>query len=90
MSKNVWQDIGKSHAEQLVCKLKAQYWNELLDRVEASGFTQTQLAEIWGTKQPNVSKVLRGKLSDVSIDLLISYLCQLGLKDIRSECYYGT
>ena len=51
---------------------------ELKPIVEERGLTQDQLALLVGVDQPTVSKVLRGRLSSITLDRLIRWLTLLG------------
>ena len=48
--------------------------------VANNGWSQKQVAEKLETTQPRVSNLLRGKLSNFSINFLLESLCRLGYK----------
>jgi predicted XRE-type DNA-binding protein len=89
MSNNIWKDLGKSESEQVLLQYKSELWGQLLERIKESGNTQEELAILWRTKQPNVSKIMRGRITDVSCDKLITYLATLGLTKVTTKCKYG-
>jgi predicted XRE-type DNA-binding protein len=78
-SSNVFEDIGfpAQEADELACK--AQLVRNLRKAIERRGLTQVQAAELCGTDQPTISKVLRGGLHLVSTDRLFAWFVRLGV-----------
>ena len=58
--------------------LKAKVAAAISRHVQSAGMTQTEAAEALGIDQPKVSKLLRGRLDDFSLDRLVSYAAALG------------
>lgn len=75
-SGNVFADIGVADPDTAL--VKAKMIVELKRIVEERGLTQDQLAQLVGVDQPTVSKVLRGRLSSITLDRLIRWLTLLG------------
>ena len=74
-SRNVFKDIGVPNAEehlvkaQLVFKIDAIMKNRGLKQVEAAG--------LFGVRQPDVSKMLRGEFRQFSVERLLRFLVAL-------------
>jgi predicted XRE-type DNA-binding protein len=85
-SGNVFTDLGfdEQEAEELI--LKAHLFHNLQDAIRASKKTQVEVARLLGTDQAKVSKILRGKISEFSIDRITSYLLKL-CWDVRVEAH---
>ncbi|HYH17137.1 MAG TPA: helix-turn-helix transcriptional regulator [Azospirillum sp.] len=75
-SGNVFADIGVADPDTAL--VKAKMIVELKRIVGERGLTQDQLAQLVGVDQPTVSKVLRGRLSSITLDRLIRWLTLLG------------
>jgi len=77
-SGNVFEDMGMRDAEERLAKaeLARLIRVELRDR----GLSQTEAAALLGVKQPDVSDLVRGKLSRFSIARLERFLNALDLE----------
>jgi predicted XRE-type DNA-binding protein len=75
-SGNVFADIGLPNADEYA--LKADVAIKLAEMIEAKDLTQSQAASIIGIRQPDLSKLLRGKLEGFSMDRLLQALMALG------------
>ena len=74
--RNVWLQLGFADAEEHYLKAKLVF---RLDRaINALGLTQRAAARRIGTTQPELSKILRGKFSEVSFERLMRFLTALG------------
>ena len=73
---NVFAALGRPNADELLARAK------LLDRVSSliknSGLSQSEVAKKLGIKQPKVSMLVTGRLSQFSSDTLMHYLSILG------------
>lgn len=76
---DIFDDLGLSPQEALEAKIKADLWRDLLAHIERRGIGQTKLAHTLGIHQPDVSNLLRGKLSKFSTAKLISFAVRLNL-----------
>ncbi len=59
-------------------KLRAQLHADVYEI--ASQYTQLELQNIWKESQPRVSDFMRGKVSKFSIERLLRYAAQLGMR----------
>jgi predicted XRE-type DNA-binding protein len=75
-SGNVFADVGVPNAtEHLV---KAQLVFKIDGLMKDRGLKQTDAAELFGVKQPDVSKMLRGDFRQFSVERLLRFLVALG------------
>jgi len=70
---NVFDVLGFSASEASALKIKAELLSAILEHVKATGYTQAQLAGVLDEYQPSVSNLLRGRISQVSIEKLLRY-----------------
>jgi predicted XRE-type DNA-binding protein len=75
-ARNVWLALGMPDAEGHF--LKAQLVLRLDRTITRLKLTQSQAAHRVGTTQPELSKILRGKFSEVSLERLMRFLSALG------------
>jgi predicted XRE-type DNA-binding protein len=85
-SGNVFIDLGFNEQEAEELLLKAHLFHNLQDAIRESKMTQVEVARLLGTDQSKVSKILRGKMSEFSIDRITSYLLKL-CWDVRVEAH---
>jgi len=74
----LFEDLGFSPEEAAVLRLKTTLHIELMKVVERKKLTPKEVGSILDMQQPNVSKLLNGKLSRTSADRLTKYLRLLG------------
>lgn len=75
-TRNVWLALGMPDAEEHF--LKAQLVLRLDRTITSLNLTQAQTALRIGATQPELSKILRGKFSEVSLERLMRFLSALG------------
>ena len=75
-SGNVFGDIGFPNAEEHLVKAKLVMKIDALMR--ARRLKQVEAAELFGVKQPDVSKMLRGDFRQFSVERLMRFLVALG------------
>jgi predicted XRE-type DNA-binding protein len=75
-SGNVFADLGLSNPEERLAK--ADLAIAISREIEARGLTQGAAAELLGVAQPDVSNLMRGRLSGYSIERLTRLLNALG------------
>jgi predicted XRE-type DNA-binding protein len=81
---DIFGDLGFSPAQALELTIKSDLHRSLLEHIRASKMTQVELAQILRVHQPDVSNLLRGKLSLFSITKLCQYADRLKLR-VRIE-----
>src|SRR5215831_7421043 len=77
-SRNVWLQLGFPDAEQHY--LKAELVLRLDKAIAFLRLTQRAAARRIGTTQPELSKILGGKFSEVSLERLMRFLTALGYR----------
>ena len=75
-ARNVWLQLGLPDAEEHY--LKAELVLRLDQAITALALTQRVAERRIGTTQPELSKILRGKFSEVSLERLLRFLTALG------------
>jgi len=81
---DILEDLGFSAQETLEAKVKADLWRDLLVHIERRGVDQAYLKKTLKIHQPDVSNLLRGKISKFSTGKLIQFAVRLNL-DVRVE-----
>ena len=77
---NIFDTLGFSASEASALKIKAEILSAILEHVRAKGYTQAQLVDILDEYQPSVSSLLKGRISQVSIEKLLRYADRLHLE----------
>lgn len=75
-TRNVWLQLGFPDAEEHY--LKAELVFRLDKAIKVLSLTQRAAARRMGTTQPELSKILGGKFTEVSLERLIRFLTALG------------
>ncbi len=75
-ARNVWLQLGFPDAEEHY--LKAELVLRLDKAIRSMGLTQRVAARRIGTTQPELSKILGGKFTEVSLERLMRFLTALG------------
>ena len=73
---NVFEDLGLPNAEERLAK--ALLSREISRIIQEEGLTQAEAAELLGASQPDVSNIIRGRLSGFALERLTRYLNALG------------
>jgi predicted XRE-type DNA-binding protein len=75
-ARNVWLQLGFPDAEEHF--LKAELVFRLDKAIKSMGLTQRAAAQRIGATQPELSKILGGKCTEVSLERLMRFLTALG------------
>ena len=75
-SGNVFADIGLPNAGEHLIKAQLVYRIDAL--MKARGLKQVEAARLFGVKQPDISKMLRGDFRQFSVERLLRFLVALG------------
>jgi predicted XRE-type DNA-binding protein len=79
-SRNVFKDIGVPHAEEHLVKAQLVF---KIDRImKDRGLKQVEAADLFGVRQPDVSKMLRGDFRQFSVERLLRFLVALN-QDVK-------
>jgi predicted XRE-type DNA-binding protein len=77
-SGNVFRDMGMRDSEERLAK--AELARIIRGHVKERGLTQTQAADLLGIAQPDVSDLIRGKLTRFSMERLERFINALDLE----------
>ncbi len=75
-TKNVFADLDFPGAETHL--LRAELVSRVQDILEDRQLTQTEAARITGVSQPDLSRMLKGRFRDVSVERIMRMLTKLG------------
>src|SRR2546421_12391493 len=75
---NVLDDLGFMPEHATALKFKAELYQAILK--VAKKYTQRELQILLGEPQPRVSELLNGKISNKSVDKLLTYAGRLGIE----------
>jgi len=76
---DIFDDLGFSAEETLEAKIKSDIWQALVQHIDRHALTQAQLVTMLKLHQPDVSNLLKGKISRFSITKLIQFAGRLNL-----------
>ena len=74
-SRNVFKDIGVKNAEEHL--VKAQLVHRIDTLMKERGLKQSEAADLFGVRQPDVSKMLHGEFRQFSVERLLRFLVAL-------------
>jgi predicted XRE-type DNA-binding protein len=74
-SANVFEDIGVPNAEEH--RVKAELVFRIDGLLKNRGLKQIEAARLFGIRQPDVSKMLRGEFRQFSVERLLRFLVAL-------------
>jgi predicted XRE-type DNA-binding protein len=74
-SRNVFKDIGVPNAEEHFVKAQLVYKIDTI--MKRRGLKQAEAAAIFGVRQPDISKMLRGEFRQFSVERLLRFLVAL-------------
>jgi len=77
---DVMDDLGFTRSEATALKVKSDLLDAIRDEIERRKYTQRQLVDILDEHQPAVSNLLRGRITQVSIEKLLRYSDRLGMR----------
>ncbi|MGD1094091.1 MAG: helix-turn-helix transcriptional regulator [Bryobacteraceae bacterium] len=73
--RNVFKDLGMPNAEEHFVKAQLVYKIDAI--MKQRGMKQVEAADLFGVRQPDVSKMLRGEFRQVSVERLLRFLVAL-------------
>ena len=74
-SSNVFKDLGLADADER--KLKVQLAMRANELIDGKGYTQAQVAELFGLAQPHVSELVNYRLNRFSSERLMHFMTLL-------------
>lgn len=79
-SGNVFADLGFGADEAQNLQLRSHAMMAVTSWYEASGLTQAAAAKALGITQPRLNQVLKGKISEFSLDALVNMATRAGMR----------
>lgn len=79
-SGDIFDDLGLSQQEALEAKIKSDIWKDLMAHIEKRALDQAALKKLLKLHQPDVSNLIRGKISKFSTSKLITFAIRLELQ----------
>jgi predicted XRE-type DNA-binding protein len=73
--RNVFKDIGVPHADEHLVKAQLVYKIDAI--MKKRHMKQTEAAGLFGVRQPDISKMLRGEFRQFSVERLLRFLVKL-------------
>jgi predicted XRE-type DNA-binding protein len=73
--RNVFQDIGVRNPDEHL--VKAQLVFKIDTIMKKRGLKQVEAADLFGVRQPDISKMLRGEFRQFSVERLLRFLVAL-------------
>ncbi len=77
---DIFDDLGFSPAETLEAKIKSDLLHAIVQHSETHHLSQAELAKALNIHQPDVSNLLKGKISKFSITRLIQFAARLNME----------
>ncbi|MHB1057762.1 MAG: helix-turn-helix domain-containing protein [Rhodanobacter sp.] len=78
-SGNVFVDMGFDPAEAEVMQLRAEVMLRIEQLLREKGWTQAEAARQLGVTQPRISRLVKGRWEDFSLDMLLTLAARAGL-----------
>ena len=75
---SVFSDMGFSQAEANVLEMRVQLALEIEKYIQKNELTQEAAARFFGSTQPKISKVMKGKVNEFTIDYLVKMVSKTG------------
>ena len=79
-SGNVFVDLGFDPAEAKILALRAAVMVRMEQHLKEQGWTQAEAATRLGITQPRVSRLIKGRWQDFSLDMLLTLAARAGLE----------
>ncbi len=79
-SGNVFLDLGFDPAEAKIMALRAEVMIRMEQHLKAKGWTQAEAARRLGITQPRVSRLIKGRWQEFSLDMLLTLAARAGLE----------
>ena len=76
---NIFEEIGFGPDEAENLRIRSQLMITIRQIIEEQALKQKDAAELFGTTQPRISDLVRGKIEQFTIDSLVNMLSQAGV-----------
>lgn len=78
--RNIFRDLDFDPEEAANLEIRSELMIEIRRIVEGRDLTQTEAAELFGTTQPRISELTRGRIEQFTIDSLVNMLTHAGMR----------
>lgn len=78
--KNVFEDLGFDKAESINLKVRADLMIAIRDYINANHLSQHAAAELLHVDQPQISRLMQGKIAYFTIDKLLKMASRAKIK----------
>lgn len=75
---SVWDALMDTPAEAANLKARAELMKEISAIIKKNGWTQVEAAVRCGVTQPRINELMRGRISNFSLDALVNIASALG------------
>ena len=77
---SVWHAISASPHEATSMQAKSELMMQIISFIKTKKLIQQELAKCCGVTQPRMNNLLRGRISNFSLDALVNIATSLGLR----------
>ena len=77
---SVWDAISDTPYEAANMRAKSELMTQIVAFIKKKGLTQMELAQQCGITQPRMNDLLRGRISQFSLDALVNIATSCGLR----------
>ena len=77
---SVWDAISDTHYEAANMRARAELMTQIIACIKQKPLVQKKAAQTCGITQPRMSDLLRGRISQFSLDALVNIATTLGLR----------
>lgn len=77
---DIFDNLGLSHSEAAELRMRAIVLESILSEIGRRNITQKQLCGLLDEYQPQISNLMHGKISKLSLDKLVRYADRLGIR----------
>ncbi len=77
---SVWDALEEDPVRKENLKLRSQLLIEINNAIEKKAQTQAEIAKLLATTQPRVSALMKGRINDFRLDMLVDFATRLGLR----------
>jgi predicted XRE-type DNA-binding protein len=78
--KSVWDALEEDPVRKENLKLRSQLLIEINNALEKKAQTQAETAKLLATTQPRVSALMKGRINEFRLDMLVDFATRLGLR----------
>lgn len=77
---SIWDAISDTPQQATNLRIRAELMGKIAETIQQSNWTQAEAAAHCSVTQPRMNDLLRGRLSNFSLDALVNIAAALGLR----------